>query len=334
MKSYQNSTPYSYDEIFRIEQEIYEKTQIKQDITPENVDIQEVLTRETRILKDKEYNLPQSIFTIEEENGRVIVGRKIWSILSQENKINAPHCSMITSSMLLGPLKKLNQKETDISVEYHPFTDGEKITFFDIIKNNPKNNIFYPFVYRRFHDRQEKVCSPEGWNLNPEKVTYLGHGEEHIRLYTREMFKTMDMSHKVIYDPACSTGQFLKEFKDSQPKCITIGHDLSQDMINYAKDFVDQHLCCNAAGSPLEEKSADVMFIRFLNSEIVSKKDAEILFKTLVTKIKKNGLIIVFGHTPVLLEKKYFEDLGLIVKSSLAYSKKYNAIFQYYVLKA
>ena len=74
------------------------------------------------------------------------------------------------------------------------------------------------------------------------------------------------MNNKVIYDPACSTGEFLEDFKKKFPESYTIGHDLSQEMVNYAKDFVDEACCCNAIDSPLKEKSVDLMFLRFLNS--------------------------------------------------------------------
>ena len=84
---------------------------------------------------------------------------------------------------------------------------------------------------------------------------------------------------KIVYDPACSTGEFLSDYKNSFPKSHTIGHDLSQEMIDYAKDYVDESFCCNAFDSPLKDNSVDLMFLRFLNSEVVNTQMAYKIFK-------------------------------------------------------
>ena len=141
------------------------------------------------------------------------------------------------------------------------------------------------------------------------------------------------MNNKIIYDPACSTGEFLSEFKKNHPTCHTIGHDLSQEMIDYAKDYVDEACCCNAINSPLKDKSVDLMFLRFLNSEVVNTKDAYKIFKVLLKKVKKHGLIVCFGHTPLLITKRWFIANKLKPIICNGYNKKRNAIFQYYVFE-
>lgn len=141
------------------------------------------------------------------------------------------------------------------------------------------------------------------------------------------------MNNKIIYDPACSTGEFLEDFKKNYPKSYTIGHDLSQEMVDYAKNFVDESCCCNAINSPLKEKSVDLMFLRFLNSEVVTTKDAYKIFKVLVSKVKKNGIIVCFGHTPVLITKKWFIENNLRPIICNGYDSDRDAIFQYYVFE-
>ena len=137
----------------------------------------------------------------------------------------------------------------------------------------------------------------------------------------------------VVYDPACSTGEFLSDYKKGFPMSYTIGHDLSQEMINYAKDYVDESCCCNAVDSPLKDKSVDLMFLRFLNSEVVDTRMAYKILKVLIKKVKRNGLIVCFGHTPVLIRKEMFMKYGLTPVICNGYDKDRDSIFQYYVFE-
>lgn len=333
LKKYQNDKPYTYDEMLAIEKVIYNESLIKETDVASNVSIKEILKRNICIFNDKEYNMPQNIFIINNYKGKKIIGRKIWSVLSIENKINAINCSMITSSMLLGILKDHKKVGQDIMIEYYPFSKGEKITVFDEIKKNLSSDIYYPFKYKDYVTKKEEISPLTGWSFNPNKKEYLGYGEHHIREYTKRYFKNYDSENKVIYDPACSTGEFLHTFQNNYQKCITVGHDLSQEMIDYAKDYVDEALCCNAINSPLKENSVDVMFLRFLNSEVVSTRMAYKIIKRLLFKVKKDGLVICFGHTPVLIKKEWFIKNGLEVINSIGYDQTNDAIFQYYVLK-
>lgn len=150
------------------------------------------------------------------------------------------------------------------------------------------------YKYRDFNNNKEEKSPETGLTFNPEKKEYLGYGEVHFRKFTFKFFMNQDMNNKIIYDPACSIGEFLEDFKKNYPKSYTIGYDLSQEMVNYAKDFVDESCCCNALNSPLKEKSVDLMFLRFLNSEVVTTKDAYIIFKVLIPKVKKMVLLCVF----------------------------------------
>ena len=65
-------------------------------------------------------------------------------------------------------------------------------------------------------------------------------------------------------------------------------------MTKYAKDFVDEIYTGDAINSPLPNDYVDIMFLRFLNSEIVTASNAYILFDTLEKKVKSNGYIVLF----------------------------------------
>ena len=240
---------------------------------------------------------------------------------------------MITRYKLIEELSKKSKNGKDVEVQYYPFTKGEKITVFNEIKQNKMINLYYPFKYRDFTTNEEEKSPNEGWSLNPEKVIYLGYGEEHIRNYTINFLKDVVKPNMVIYDPACSTGQFLYTIKNSYSFVKTIGQDLSKEMCDYAKDYVDEIYCGDSINSPIKDKSVDIMFLRFLNSEVVTTEYAYQLFDYLIRKVKYKGKIIAFGHTALLIEDSHFKKCGLKVEQRIAYDKKYDAIFQYYVLE-
>jgi hypothetical protein len=55
-------------------------------------------------------------------------------------------------------------------------------------------------------------------------------------------------------------------------------------MTEYAKNFVDEIHTGDSINSPIEYNSVNIMFLRFLNSEIVTKEYSYILFDKLVKK--------------------------------------------------
>lgn len=336
MHSYTNKKPLDYyNELETKEIEIYNHLYFNNDEIKDidKIDIDIILNKNIEKFEDYDYNLPQNIFLIEKYKGKIIVGRKIRSVLRIENKINAINCSMITAPMLLGFLNKRILKNRKIIIEYFPFTNEEKKYIFNEIKKDRNIDIYYPYKYREFYTKKEEISPDTGWSFNPEKKEYLGYGEVHFRKFTETFLKETNKKYKIVYDPACSTGEFLYDYKKNFPNSHTIGHDLSEEMIAYAKDYVDEHLCCNALNSPLEDNFVDLMFLRFLNSEVVSSYNAHKILKILIKKVKKEGLIICFGHTPVLIRKKTFEKYGLIPVMCNGYDFSRDAIFQYYVFE-
>ncbi len=333
MQFYDNDKPYNYEDMEKHEIKLYDNIYFKPSAESTLIDMNSICSRKENLLVDRDYNLPQNIFLIRDYNGKTIIGRKIRSILRIENKINAINCSMITAPMLLGILNTRTKNKRKIEISYFPFNNAEKATVFNEIKNNRMADIDYPYNYFEYETNKEQVSPPTGWSFNPNRKRYLGYGENHLRQFTNNYFESYDSDNKNIYDPACSTGEFLFEFKKKHPKSHTIGHDLSQEMIDYAKDYVDEYYCCNAINSPLKDNSIDLMFLRFLNSQVVSSTDATEMFLKLLTKVKKGGLIIAFGHTAVLLSKEWLTQNGVKLLNCSGYDKKRDAIFQYYVME-
>jgi len=333
MIDYLNNKPLSFNEMLKHEKEVYKKQSIKEGIIEEKIDVNSILARESVNFKDRIFNMPQNLFFVDIWGFPTIVWRKILSELYIDWKINALNCSQVSDSMLLGFL--VSKKKWDIlSIEYNPFTNWEKITIFKKLVKDKITNIHYPYQYLDFETNSEKVCSTEWWKFNPEKATYLGNWEKHFRKFTNSYFKNLINDWDIVFDPACSTWEFLNSFKKKFPQCRTIWQDLSVEMTEYAKNFVDEIYTGNSLNSPLSDRYVKVMFLRFLNSEIVTKEDSYILFDSLEKKVKKGGYMVIFWHTPVLLKKEYFLESGKFeLLNSTWYNPINNTIFQYYVLK-
>lgn len=333
MQFYDNDSPYSYEDMEKHEICVYNETYFEPTAKSSVININAICKRTLTTFVDRDYNFPQNIFLINGYKGKTIVGRKIRSILRIENKINAINCSMITAPMLLGILKSKNKTKRKIEISYFPFNNDEKETVFNELKNDRMIDIYYPYRYREYDTNKEQVSPKTGWSFDTNRKQYLGYGEVHLRDFTNEYFKSYDFNNKKIYDPACSTGEFLSEFKKRHPNSYTIGHDLSQEMVDYAKDFVDESYCCNAINSPLKNSEIDLMFLRFLNSQVVSTKDASEMFLKLLTKVKKGGLLAAFGHTPFLISKEWLMKSGVKIVNCSGYDVERDAIFQYYVME-
>lgn len=333
MYNFTNTTKLTFEQQIRIEKMICEEQSgcEKEDALPCN--ITDVIKRPIILFRDKEYNLPQNIFLIKSYCGHILVGRKLPSVLFLEHKINAINCSMINADMLLGVLADKGQKNRDIWVSYYPFKKNEKKSVFSSLKCNPNIEIIYPFLYKEYETGMEEITSSDGWDISPEKATYLGYGEEHLRRYSIKVLKPYLYQKNVkVFDPACSTGEFLYTLKKTYPNIWTIGQDLSKSMVNFATPFVDEIYQGDSIYTPVKQNSVDVLILRFLNSEVVSKAYAYELFKSLMTKITNNGIAVLFGHTAVLLEAADFIHEGYKVLQSSGYDQIRNSIFQYYII--
>jgi isonocardicin synthase len=80
--------------------------------------------------------------------------------------------------------------------------------------------------------------------------------------------------------------------------------------------------------------SADVVFVRFLNSEVVTSAEAEQLLTALLPTVKTGNYMVIFGHTPVLLSSAHLSMIdNFIVKQCIGTADDKSGIFQYYVLQ-
>jgi isonocardicin synthase len=291
-----------------------------------------ILSRSSKCVSQSFEENPQSFFMFQ-FLGVFFIGRKLLSTLCLEANLPGLFCSKIKSYMILGVFERDQLYEEGVSVFYKPLSNEEKNFVFKKLCEDNNIDIFYPYAQLQGKYKKEKATPSEGWVVDEERANFLGMGEAHIRAYTIKFLSNFNLENRKIYDPACSTGEFLKTIKDNYKNVYVIGQDLSAQMIEYARPKIDEAYVGNSLNSPLQNESVDFIFYRFLNSEVVSTKEAHKLFFNISKKCKNGGHMILFGHTPVLLSKQWLELLGLNVLQCNAITENGDAIFQYYVLK-
>ena len=333
MIGFNNENPLSKGEIYDLEKEYYNSRVIKDSKEINEIDYNVIMQRTTDIFKDKDFNLPQNIFFIELPCGLTLLGRKILSVLHRNKQLTSLNCSRIDDNMFIGIIRNYSYNAPDITIEFYPLNDLERKYIFKTIKYDDNIDIYFPFTYHDYITRAEKTSPKEGWHYYENLDIYLARGEKHIRKKTIDYLSRQEINPgAIMYDPACSTGNFLEEIKKNFPTVYTIGADLSREMICVARPKIDVAICENAYNSSIVNNSVDYLFLRFLNFHVVTKKDALEMYKILFKKVKDNGKIICFGHTPVLLSKADLINNQCFLNSSSAYDSEYNSKFQYYVL--
>jgi isonocardicin synthase len=318
------------------EKELHAAMKIPCNTQPEAISESHIRNRKIVKWDEPLKRYPQNIFTFTIGH-QVFVGRKLISRLKLLNKLKELNCSLITASMILGISKGFETSCEAITVFYTPLTSGEKLWLFTQLKADPLNNIHHPFVH--LDNKGKERCSPpSGWTFSALRAKNLGKGEKNIREATLAWLRN-DMSAtdcRIVYDPACSTGLFLNTIKQAFPNCVTIGQDLSASMINHARHIIDKAIIGDARSPGVPDTYCDYIFVRFLNSEVVTRAQGYDIFPILLRKLKDNGKLIVFGHTPVLLNIPYLESfygLHAIKRIALNNVENEEAVFQYYVLR-
>lgn len=304
----------------------------------DRIDWSDVSGRKVQKYFENRDDLPQSVFLLRSsKNDRVIVGRRILSHQYVRNRIRELHCSHVTPSMLLGRLVDQRTKESGYTVFYNELTAGEKIRLMNEILESGMSEyeLTYPFPPLIGQGKEEIHAPEEGWEIDEKLALSLGEGEVYIREYSIRYLKSLGRGDLRLFDCACSTGQFLWTMKQGLPGSYTIGSDLSPHMVKFATKRVDEIYCGDALEPKIPPRSVDVVFVRFINSEVVKTEIAPIFLKPLTECLKKGGVMIILGHTPILTSAAEIKMLApnLEIIQSVGGAKEWNGIFQFYICK-
>lgn len=290
-----------------------------------------ILNRETKSMFERNNYYPADLFFFQID-GIHFFGRKTLSSDYVDGKTSYKKCSLLKPHMFIGLV--LNQRTTEkgVVIFYKPLANPEKIFLFLKMSKNREVDISFPFPVML--NGKEFVQPNSVWDTTEELANVLSVGEEHFRRATLRLLSKYNMSNKKVYDPACSTGKFLGQIKEKFPNVFTIGQDANSDMIAYAKKHsnIDVLHLGNSIHPNIPNESVDFIFFRFLNASVVSSEEAIKLFCRLANCCKNDGLLVVFGFTPILINKEIFEILGLEVKQSIEYDSESFSLFQFYVL--
>ncbi|MBC3361836.1 class I SAM-dependent methyltransferase [Pseudomonas sp. SWRI154] len=262
--------------------------------------------------------------------GRDWVGRKT---LQRDEHTRLRLDSRLAPWMLLGPLGQLHWGDEGLVLDYRPTRQADKVAAFADALGAPDSEIYFPFPALRRNGR-EFVCPPGYWAFTEGLASKLDEGEAHFRHHCCTLLRSWLKPGAVIHDPACSTGTFIHQLALALPDSRCIGSDRSPSMIEAARNrygcSVDFRLA--DAVDPVSVY-CDVLVLRFLNAEVMTRSEAEQLLPRLVETLVPGGRLIVFGHTPVLPAMDYLASrCALTLVSRLASCSVTGQLFQFYVL--
>jgi hypothetical protein len=288
------------------------------------------LCQNVQLLTERFDGQPQTIFVIEKQ-GITYVGRKLLSQRWVSGEISELFCSAISPEMVLGRLVSSRVCEDRVMVYYEPVLRDEIDQ--DLFSNfDPRMELRYPFPYISKTSHTEPVSPDTGWEYESQLHDQLKRGENFLRAYSQEVLRDLLPASPVMYDPACSTGDFLAEVASSFTNAYTIGQDLSYEMAEVAASRLDEIYHGDAIDSPVAPASVDVVFLRFLNSEVVNSIRAIELFDSIIDRVRAGGYLVLFGHTPVLLDEGFLRTHALEIKSCVGKNES-DSIFQFYLLR-
>lgn len=274
--------------------------------------------------------LPERLFTVVID-GVLWGGYKTVSDYVVEHDMPGVFCSRVYAHNLLGPVVNFRVSEGDARVVTRTVDDEERRSAFSRI--SATTEITYPFP-KYSAPGTEKRSAADGWRVSEERAQFLAMGEDHLRAYTHQRLASRlpEGRQLTAFDPACSTGRFLSEFAEHAPVPVrTIGQDLSEAMVGYAAKVLDEVHHGDARSPAVEPGSVDVLFSRFLNSEVVTVDQARTILPSLVSCLRPGGLFVMFGHSPVLLDTTDLEAAGLVVEQVSGHFD--GAVFQYVIAR-
>lgn len=263
----------------------------------------------------------------------IYVGRKL---LTQTKDRGWQQSSCLLPDHLLGKLFNINYGNNGFSITFTTLAEAEKYSVFEAAIHHSTSDIFFPFPLLDGIG-QECVLSQADWADAAAQAEQLDQDERHFRDYCSAFLKPLMSPNKLLYDPACSTGTFIGCMAQAFPETRCIGSDHSPAMIEHARlrhPALEFHHA-DAATMVQTVSRCDVLFLRFLNAEVLYRDEAQELFCTFARALKPGALLIMFGHTPVLVNVSYWgQKLGLTLKSSLAARTGHTELFEFYVLEA
>jgi isonocardicin synthase len=236
---------------------------------------------------------------------------------------------LIEPSMALGHLDRIETGAETYIVTYQPLSDTETAAAFQSI--GPDTELLYPL--RRLADGHETAQPPAYWDSRTADIDIFDTAEHIVRDVVADILDPHIRPNDLVYDPACSSGAFLGHLKLRYPAIRTLGQDRSAKMVEIARRRVDTVVLGDCITPACGVGEADVVVCRHLNLDVVTSREAEDLFRAAASAVRSNGLMLVLGHTPILLRSAWMETQGLTMLQRCAFTRDKHAILQLYVMR-
>lgn len=243
-------------------------------------------------------------------------------------------CNVIRPHHLLGSDGMLREHADAIEVSAIRRPRHEAEAFMALARRDPLAGIHFPVAPMRTWGHAF-VCPAAFWARMAERAEDLAAGERHMRALCAATLRAELPDGALVRDPACSTGDFVVAMAHACPRLRFEGSDRAADMIRTARTLhADGPVAFSLADAALASMaSCDALILRFLNAEVVTRAQAYALFDRLVPSVRRGGLIVLFGHTPVLVDvHESATRHGLRVQRSAAPTGT-DGIVPYYVLR-
>ena len=240
--------------------------------------------------------------------------------------------SLIQHDMLLGRYHSFYHHENGISAYYWPLADEQKAIVLQRAMKAPLSTLIFPYAF--MDEGQKELVSPaEYWNVSEADVAYLDAGEEHLRAHTADILGRLCLPPEaIVYDPACSTGCLLASIKEAHPQLRVVGADVSSHMVAISSKRIKEVSCLKPLDLIEGAKTCDVLVLRFLNSEVMKREEAEDYFVKFMEALRPGAYVIMFGYTAVSINVLYLAPrCGIEVERAIGHDDEH--IFEYYVLK-
>ncbi len=240
--------------------------------------------------------------------------------------------SLIHHDMLLGRYHSFCHHENGVSAYYWPLTDEQKAIVLQTAIKNPLSALIFPYAFMD-EDQKELVSPPEYWNISEADANYLDTGEEYLRAYTADILRQLHLPpNSIVYDPACSTGRLLASIQDAHPQLRVVGADISSHMVVIASKRISDVSCLTPSELIAAAEKCDVLILRFLNSEVMKREEAENYFVKFAEALQPGRYALMFGYTAILVNVLYMASrCGLEIERAIGHDDEY--IFEYYVLR-
>lgn len=272
----------------------------------------------------------QQRYFLLQHGGRRWLGRKFVTETatgpSMSNRIHAAH--------LLGDQVGMTLSGDHVVFDVMLRSEAEAAAFLDEACGDPSSDLVFPFPARD-DEGNESVCPPAFWERLASRPERLAQDELHMRTLCADTLTQWLPPGALVRDPGCSTGDFIAAMAGACPRLRFEGRDVSTAMIDMARTRHAGKAVTFAVAdaADTEPSSCDGLILRFLNAEVVTRVHALALFDRLVPAVRPGGLIVLFGHTPVLVPVRSLATAhGLHIRRCSASAPGEPSLFEFYVL--